>query len=78
MFSASLIACMFVCLLLLIAIGPESFSYTGNSPVVDGNTVSFDLLLGRRVESAKCGLLIGNRIQNEIDCKFDLLELNFC
>ena len=45
-------------------------SYIGNSPVVRGNTVSFDLKFRGDVVSASCGLLIG-RIKEvqAVDCK---------
>ena len=49
-------------------------SYVGNSPVVVGNTASFDLTFRGDVASASCALLVGNKIQSETDCK--ILELN--
>ena len=44
-------------------------SYIGDSPMVIGNTVAFDLSLGSHVMSASCALLIGNRVQSETDCE---------
>ena len=46
-------------------------SFIGNSPVVCGNTISFDLSFRGDVISARCGLLIGKKQQIlSIDCKF--------
>ena len=46
-----------------------SASFVGNSPIVSGNTVTFDLSLGSGVTAARCALLIGDRLKNETDCK---------
>ena len=52
-----------------------SVSFVGNSPVVRGDTVTFDLSLGSGVTAVRCALLVGDRIQNETDCKFEKREL---
>ena len=47
-----------------------SFNYTGNSPVVRNNHVTFHLSFGGGVLAARCAVLKGNQVLEETDCKY--------
>ena len=46
-----------------------TFNFTGNSPVVRNNHVTFELSLGGRIIAAKCAVLRGTQVLEEVDCK---------
>ena len=48
-----------------------SFMYTGNTPLVNGTSVIFDIAFGGGVVSARCALLLGTslRVRQEFDCE---------
>lgn len=46
-----------------------SFSYTGDTPKVEGVNVTFNISFGGGVGSAKCGIIARNKVQQEVDCE---------
>ena len=50
-------------------IDDASFNFTGGTPEVKGNDVTFELLFGGGVVRATCALVIGSQVLEETDCK---------
>ena len=53
-----------------------SFNFTGDSPVVRDDIVTFHLSLGSGVIEAKCAVLQGAEVLEEVNCKLLILFAN--
>ncbi len=47
-----------------------SVNFTGDSPIVRDNSVTFHLSFGEGVREAKCAVVIGSQLIEETDCEY--------
>ena len=51
-----------------------SFNFTGDSPIVRDDIVTFQLSFGGGVVRARCAVLQGTAILDEVECKYIIVS----